>query len=264
MFESFGARAAFGVAVVAFGTVFGGVPLVTPVHAATGCYSGPEGNFGFDISGNACAAPTGASGGSDRWDTTGFVGISFSIGDGFNPHLAVGLRHTNVNASNFVYGGEINASISLTKGMDDAQIRLLAIAGNANALGVGLLGNAGIGWDTQANSLLLNAGLQVPYARFFIDYTIEDKALRAFLEANSYGKIDAVQSTLTCGPGTILADGAEILENWADALGGTGVTGDIFDGSFTYFFPNVFLGTPSSAFVNGQTCYTPGNPTPPV
>jgi hypothetical protein len=225
----------------------------------SGCYAGIEGNSLFAQGENACFAPTGSAG-SDRWDTTGFVGISFSIGDGFNPHLAVGLRHTNVNANNFVYGGEINASISLTKGLEDTQVRLLGIAGNAGTLGVGLLGNAGIGWDFGANSLLLNAGLQVPYARFFIDYTVDDRSLRAFLEANSYGKIETVQNTLTCGNGTVLANGAQMLQQWAGVLHGTNVSGDIFDGSFDGFAgPETFTGTPSNAFVNGQSCFELGH-----
>jgi hypothetical protein len=135
---------------------------------------------------------------------------------------------------------------------------VLGIAGSANTLGVRLLGNAGIGWDLAANSLLLNAGLQVPYARFFIDYTIDSNSLRAFLEANSYGKIDAVQRTLTCGAGTVQADGAEILQQWAGAISGTDVEGDIFGGSFDWFGPEDFTGVPSDAFVGGQTCYQLG------
>ena len=264
MFDSFVARAALGVGLLAAGLV-GGAALTVPAQAGalpTGCYAGAEGNASFQFSGNACSAPT-SSGGGDRWDTTGFIGISIPIGEDFNPHLAAGLRHTNVNASNFVYGGEINASISLIKGLEDAQIRVLAIVGNADALGIGLLGNAGIGWDTRANSVLLNAGLQVPYARFFIDYTIDDSALRAFFEANSYGKIETVQSKVSCGAGTVLADGAEILQKWATAKSATNVSGDIFNGSFDFFgFPDRFSGAPSEAFVDGSTCYKQATPLP--
>lgn len=262
MFDSFLARAALGAGLIASGLV-GGLALAVPTQAAplpTGCYAGAEGNGSFRFSGNACSAPT-SSGGGDRWDTTGFVGISVPIGEDFNPHLAVGVRHTNVNAGNAVYGGEINASISLIKGLEDAQFRLLAIAGNADALGIGLLGNAGIGWDTRANSVLLNAGLQVPYARFFIDYTIDDSSLRAFFEANSYGKIETVQSIVSCGAGTVLADGAEILQKWAKAKSGTNVSGNIFNGSFDFLgFPDTFSGAPSEAFVDGKTCYQQGTP----
>ncbi|MHA6691630.1 hypothetical protein [Devosia sp. A449] len=261
MLDSFLPRAALGAGLLALGMV-GGLALTSPAWAApavSGCYAGSEGNSGFAYGGNACSAPTGSAG-SDRWDTTGFIGLSFSIGDGFNPHLAVGLRHTNVNPSNFVYGGEINASVSLIKGLEDMQVRLLGIAGDAGTLGVGLLGNAGIGWDFGANSLLLNAGLQVPYARFFIDYTVDDSALRAFLEANSYGRIETVQNTLTCGSGTVLANGAEMLQQWASVLPSTGVSGDIFAGSILFpgAFTEAFAGAPSTAFVNGQSCFEVG------
>lgn len=263
MIDSFLARVALGAGLVAAGFI-GGIALASPAWAAsavptTGCYAGPEGNDQFAFGKNACAAPTG-SGGGERWDTRGFIGISVPLGEDFNPHLAVGLRHTNVNGSNVVYGGEINASISLITGLEDAQFRLLAIAGKADALGIGLLGNAGIGWDTRANSVLLNAGLQVPYARFFVDYTIDDSSLRAFFEANSYGKIEAVQSTVSCGPGTVVADGAEILQKWANAVTPMSVTGDIFNGFFDFFGTGTFSGTPSAAFVDGKTCYTQGKP----
>jgi hypothetical protein len=261
-------RALAGVALIAFAAPLGGFALSIPAQAMplppSGCYASGnvdgEGNKLFHDSGHACFAPT-STAGSDRWDTTGYAGISFSIGEDFNPHFSVGLRHTNVNAGNFVYGGEVNASVSLIKGLEDAQIRLLGIAGNANTLGVGLLGNAGIGWDLGANSLLLNAGLQVPYARLFVDYTIDDNSLRAFFEANSYGRIEAVQNSLTCGAGTIIANGAEILRQYADLSGGTDVSGDIFDGFFNFepSWPQYFTGTPSAAFVDGQTCFKLGD-----
>lgn len=263
MFDSVVMRGVLGAGLVVLG-LGGGLAATSPTWAApysTGCYAGAEGNGYFAASKNTCAAPT-ASGGGDRWDTTGFVGLSVPIGEDFNPHLAVGIRHTNVNSSNFVYGAEINASVSLITGLEDAQFRLLAIAGKADALSIGLLGNAGIGWDTKANSLLLNAGVQVPYARFFIDYTIEDSALRAFIEANSYGKIEAVQGAVACGPGTVLADGAEILKKWANSIVPTTATGDIFNGFYDYFGTGVFSGTPSTAFVDGKTCYGQAKPQP--
>jgi opacity protein-like surface antigen len=268
MFYSFLPHAMRGAGAVALCLTLGGLALPLPAQAlplpTTGCYDPldgeiyPEGNVYFALGHNSCVAPTAPASVGDRWDTMGFVGLSFSTGEGFTPHLAAGIRHTNVNAAHFVYGGEINASVSLVKGFEDAQVRLLGIAGKADALGVGLLGNAGIGWDLGANSLLLNAGLQVPYARFFIDYTIDDNSLRAFLEANSYGKIDAIQRTATCGAGTVLADGAEILQQWGTSIGATSIAGDIFDGSFDWFGLEEFSGVPSDAFVGGQTCYQMG------
>lgn len=224
----------------------------------SGCYAPvdgeiySEGNIYFALGNNTCAAPSGS--GSDRWDTSAFIGLSVPIGESFNPHLAVGIRHTNIGANNFVYGGEINASVSLVKGLEDAQIRLLGIAGGADILGVGLLGNAGIGWDIGAESVLLNAGLQVPYARMFVDYAIDGNSLRAFLEANSYGQIGTI-----CGEGAVLADGAGILQQWAEVMGATDVEGDIFNGSFNWYGPDFFSGSPSDAFVGGQTCYAVGS-----
>ena len=137
-----------------------------PTNTCFATYSGPAATV-FLGAGNVCAAPT-LSGGDSRWDTRGYVGLSFSIGDGFNPHLDVGVRETNVSPTNLVYGGEANVSISLVKGLKDF----------ANT---DLLANAGLGWDVGKNSLLLNAGLQVPYARAFLDYTISDASFRAFL-----------------------------------------------------------------------------------
>ena len=150
-----------------------------PTNTCFATYSGPAATV-FLGAGNVCAAPT-LSGGDSRWDTRGYVGLSFSIGDGFNPHLDVGVRETNVSPTNLVYGGEANVSISLVKGLKDTQLRLLAIAGSADFANTDLLANAGLGWDVGKNSLLLNAGLQVPYARAFLDYTISDASFRAFL-----------------------------------------------------------------------------------
>ena len=238
--------------------------LSSPAQAqglpTTGCYAAidgeiySEGNIYFALGNNSCAAPNGSNGGTDRWDTTAFVGLSVPLGEAFNPHLSAGIRRTNVTAGNFVYGGEINASVSLIKGLEDAQIRMLGIAGGATTLGVGLLGNAGIGWDIGAASLLLNAGVQVPYARLFIDFAVDDSSLRAFLELNSYGRIGAI-----CGAGTVLADGAEILQQWADVMGATDVEGDIFNGAFDWYGPELFSGSPSDAFVGGKTCYELGS-----
>jgi hypothetical protein len=189
--------------------------------------------------------------------------VSFSIGDGFNPHLDAGVRATNVNPSNFVSGGELNVSISLLKGIRDTQLRLLGIAGSADVGGTDLLGNAGIGWDVGKNSLLLNAGLQVPYARGFLDYTISDQSLRAFLEANSYGKIQAVQDTVTCGTGTVLETPSQVANDWVQKFYDTNysVAGDIFTGiiEMNGTPTDSFVGgSPSSAFVNGKTCFSVG------
>ena len=250
-----------GVALMlALGVLLHSSPAAAQGLPTTGCYAAidgeiySEGNIYFALGNNSCAAPNGSDGGTDRWDTTAFVGLSFPIGESFNPHLSAGIRHTNVGASNFVYGGEISASISLIKGLQDARVRLIGLAGNANALGVGLLGNAGIGWDVGAESLLMTAGLQAPHARLLLDFAIDDISLRAFLEANSYGKIGAI-----CGAGTVLADGAGILQLWADVMGATDVEGDIFSGSFDWYGPELFSGTPSSAFSGGETCYKVGS-----
>lgn len=261
---SFRRRGVLAEGVVALLLALGPLLLSSPAQAqglpTTGCYAPiqgeiyAEGNIYFALGNNSCVTPNGSGGGTDRWDTTAFIGLSFPIGESFNPHLSAGVRHTNVGADSFVYGGEVNASVSLIKGLRDARVRLIGIGGNASALGVGLLGNAGIGWDVGAESLLMTAGLQVPHARLFIDYVVDDNSLRAFLEANSYGKIGTI-----CGAGTVLADGAGILQQWGDVMGATDVEGDIFSGSFDWNGPEVFSGAPSAAFAGGQTCYKVGS-----
>jgi hypothetical protein len=264
----------------AVGALLGGALVSIPAQASaagfdSSCYASAPIGFGasyFEDSGNDCAAPTTtttatSSGSTNRWDTTGYVGISFSIGDGsFTPHLNLGLRETNVNNAGFVFGGEANMSLSLAHWLDDTQFRLLGLVGNS-----WVQGNGGIGWDVGKHAFILNAGVQAPYTRVFIDYALEAKTLRAFFELNSLSEIQAaqelttMQTKITCGAGT-LDTPQQILSTWANILGGPGdVMGDIFNGSIVAppFGTRTFTGTPSTtAFANGKTCYTPGTPEP--
>ena len=248
---------------LAFVVLIGLVAAPTAVRAqsleSTGCYADTPpllntGYFDFASGGNSCSAPT-LGGGSDRWDTTAYIGLSFSIGgDGVKPHFDAGVRETNVNANNQVYGGEANFSLSLVDWLNDAQLRLLALGGTTT-----VLGNAGVGWDFGKHSFLLNAGAQVPHVRGFVDFTVDDKTMRAFLEINSYGQIEAVQHTLTCGAGTVIENASQILNDWGNLIGASNITGDIFSGSlYTYGSTGTFGGTPSPNFSNGLTCFTLG------
>ena len=269
-------KRAGGACVLAIGAALAVLGLSSAAQAFfiphTNCYSGAEGNTYFAIGGNTCSAPTSTTtttttGSSNRWDTTGFVGLSFSIGDGsFTPHIDLGVRETNVDTSGFVSGGEANLSVSL-KDWNDTQFRVLGLVGEN-----WLLGNAGIGWDIGKHSFILNGGAQAPYVRAFVDYAVDAKTWRAFLELNSLGQIQAaqeltvMQTTVSCGAGTVLANPTQILGDWASLMGGTSVVGDIFAGSFnsSFFGTQTFAGSQSTTtFLNGQTCYTQGTaPTP--
>jgi len=242
-----------------FATSLGGAyfvaPLTGPAMAVDDtCYDTVSSSGANASYYGICSAPTGTGASDNRWDTTGFVGLSVPIDGGFHPHLDVGIRETNVNSDNFVWGLEQNVSISLLTGLRDTQVRFLGVAGTADLGGTDLLGNAGVGWDIGKQQMLLNAGVQVPYARAFLDYTISDRALRAFLEVNSYGKIQQVQNTLSCGAGTVLENGTQINQQLASSAPFLGTaSGDIFTGTLG---ADTYNGTPSTTnFVNNQTCF---------
>jgi hypothetical protein len=265
----------------AVGAFLGGALVSMPGQASaagfdSSCYASAPGGLNgtsyFEESGNDCAAPTTTtttttSGSSNRWDTTGYVGISFSIGDGsFTPHLNLGVRETNVNTAGFVYGGEANMSLSLTHWFDDTQFRLLGLVGNS-----WVQGNGGVGWDVGKHAFILNAGVQAPYTRVFIDYALEAKTLRAFFELNSLRRNpgrsraddDANQNHLRHWyAGDAAANSQQLVKHvgWPRRCPG-GHFQRVYRGLSERFQP--FTGTPSTAaFVNGKTCYTPGTPDP--
>jgi hypothetical protein len=246
------------------------VPLALTMqqaNAKSNCYSTTSNNntlFLDQLSGASCTAPiatttsqSAVGPGGNRWDTQVYLGFSLPLEQGFNPHLVGGVRTTNINASGFVYGADIGASVSLLKGLADAQSYLVAVAG-----GPVVQGEGGVGWDVGKRSFILRAGAQVPHVRASIDYAIDDKSLRAFLELNTLAAIlpaltttEMTTTSLSCADSaTNLHDPTQalmafLLENYG--------SGDLFDGMQTN--GNPYKGTElQSSFVNGKTCFQAG------
>jgi hypothetical protein len=242
----------------------------TGALADSSCYtfanvgeSGPDGMGSFSCEPRSATTVTTTTGESHRWDTTAYVGVSLPIGEAFNPHFDFGVRETNVGTSGFVYGVEANSSVSLLKGLQDSQVRLLGVVG-----GTLLQGTGGVGWDVGHDAFMLNIGLQVPYVRGFLDYHLDDKTLRAAMELNTIGAIRAAQQmteinqSLGCAGTSRLDTASQALADLASFLGFANPSGsdDIFNGRIDNspgpgFFA-VSRGTPSSAWTNGQTCFS--------
>ena len=211
------------------------------------------------VFGSSCAAPTAGAPTGSRWDTRGFVGLAFSFGTGdYSPkggvHLTAGVRRTNIAADNNVYGGELHASINLLE-WKDIQIRGLGLFGNRN-----VLGNAGLGFDIFKLTPLAVAGVQIPYARAFVDLYAFSWDVRGFAEANTYGRIQPIKPSLpSCGGNASLSDQDQAAATF-NSKGFPFFTGGIMSGST--LFAGAINGQQSAAWVNNKTCIT--NPTPPV
>lgn len=208
------------------------------------------GNFG-----SSCAAPTAGSSTGSRWDTRAFVGLAVSFGTGdYSPkggvHLTAGVRRTNIAADNNVYGAELHASINLLE-WKDIQIRGLGLFGNRN-----VLGNAGLGFDVFKLTPLAVAGVQIPYARAFVDLYAFSWDVRGFAEANTYGRIQPIRPSLpSCSGNATLSDQDQAATAFNNGIGWTGITGGIMTGTLASFGP--INGQPSTAWVNNKTCFAP-------
>ena len=204
-------------------------------------------------------APTGS-----RWDTRAFVGLAVSFGTGdYSPkggvHLTAGVRRTNVGADNNVYGAELHGSINLLE-WKDIQLRALGLFGNRD-----VLGNAGIGFDIFKLTPLAVAGVQIPYGRAFVDVYAFNWNVRGFAEVNTYGRIKPVAPSLpSCGSGTTLMTEQQAADAVNSAFRSTGIPFNPYDGGILTgsLSPLIYRGTPainglpSSAWNNGQTCFS--------
>lgn len=212
-----------------------------------------------------CSAPTAGAPTGSRWDTRAFIGLAVSFGTGdYSPkggvHLTAGVRRTNVAADNAVYGAELHGSVNLLE-WKDIQLRALGLFGNRD-----VLGNAGLGFDVFKLTPLAVAGVQIPYGRAFVDVYAFNWNVRGFAEVNTYGRIKPVQPSLpSCAAGTTLSteQQAATATNaaWKQAL--PSFQNPYIGGILTGSLDNVGLrgvnpinGLPSSAWNNGETCFT--------
>lgn len=232
----------------------------TPAGSAAALSNGIIGGFMQ----SSCTAPTGGAATGSRWDTRAFVGLAVSFGTGDysskgGVHLTAGVRRTNVSADNSVYGAELHGSINLLE-WKDIQLRALGLFGNRD-----VLGNAGLGFDILKLTPLAVAGVQIPYARAFVDLYAFNWNVRGFAEVNTYGRIQPVQPSMpSCAADATLSNEQQAATAINNALFPF-YSGGIMTGSVYNFTSNSFLpisGQPSSAWVNNQTCFK--NPVPSV
>lgn len=202
--------------------------------------------------GFSCGAPTAGAATGSRWDTRAFIGIAVSFGTGdYSPkggvHLTAGVRRTSVSADNSVYGAELHGSINLLE-WKDIQIRALGLFGDRN-----VLGNAGLGFDVLKLNPLAVAGVQIPYARAFVDLYAIDWNIRAFAEANTYGRIQPIRpSAPSCASPASLSNEQQAAQQVNSFIGANVLNGGILTGSLGNLPIN---GQPSTAWVNGVTCF---------
>ena len=224
---------------------------------STNCYSNPSGlaqlvEGAMGAAGFTCAAPTVGAATGSRWDTRAFVGLAFSFGTGdYSPkggvHLTAGVRRTNIAADNNVYGAELHGSINLLE-WKDIQIRGLGLFGNRN-----VLGNAGVGFDVFKLTPLAVAGVQIPYARAFVDLYAFSWDVRGFAEANTYGRIQPIRpSAPSCTSPASLENEQQASQQFKNYAPGFPLNGGILTGSLGAAPIN---GQPSAAWVNGVTCF---------
>lgn len=225
---------------------------------SSNCYAGSSNQVvqvtdtQMGVLGFSCAAPTAGAATGSRWDTRAFIGIAVSFGTGdYSPkggvHLTAGVRRTNVSADNSVYGGELHGSINLLE-WKDIQIRALGLFGNRN-----VLGNAGVGFDVFKLNPLAVAGVQIPYARAFVDLYAIDWNVRAFAEANTYGRIQPIRpSAPSCTSPASLSNEQQAAQQVNSFIGANVLNGGILTGSLGNLPIN---GQPSSAWANGVTCF---------
>ena len=204
--------------------------------------------------GASCAAPTAGAPTGSRWDTRAFIGLAVSFGTGdYSPkggvHLTAGVRRTNISADNSVYGAELHGSINLLE-WKDIQIRGLGLFGNRN-----VLGNAGVGFDVFKLTPLAVAGVQIPYARAFVDVYAFNWNVRGFAEANTYGRIQPIKPSLpSCGGNASLSDQDQAATAANNAFGIPVFAGGIMTGSIP--FAGQINGRQSAAWVDDKTCFT--------
>lgn len=146
-----------------------------------------------------CVAPAGGSASSNT-ETVGFLGLQWNFGSNA-PELILGLRHTNTQADDRVYGGKVDLAFPLGKDLFTPTVRVLGLAGN-----VDFQGELGMGIDTRSMSPLLAIGLQVPYANLGANYVFGD-GFRPYVGFNSLERPSSRAGTgLSCPPNYVLID----------------------------------------------------------
>ena len=136
---------------------------------------------------------------AQRTDHRGYAGLAWKLDGSLIPDLSFGFRSLRVDSNDHTEGFDLNGRVSLKDKTFDS-VRLSYTGGNRD-----IQGSLGLGYSLSQNSLLGTAAINAEYIRLGSDYLVDSNAFSPYIEANSLGKPDKVQSTqvFSCAAGTL-------------------------------------------------------------
>jgi hypothetical protein len=176
-----------------------------------------------------CKAPI--DGGPSKQTTTRwYAGLIWELGgnQGLTPDIVLGVRTLTVRDVDSVSGGDANLRLKIKDSVSLDSVRLAYVGGKPS-----VLANAGLGYSFTHSTPIATAAIQGSYLRLSTDYLFAQNKFQFFGEINTLKKPDTVgNGQLSCSSPYQLLEAAAVP----------------------------FGTVPSSAIVNGKTCYnsTPG------
>ena len=128
-------------------------------------------------------------------DDSVYAGLVWELGQNATimPDVTVGARSLHVNSGNSVEGADLSLRVKLKDGFGFHSSRLVYVGGERD-----IMGNIGVGYSFVDKDVLATVAIQAPYARAGVDFQIQNKALKPYVEVNT---LDNVKSKLnTCAP----------------------------------------------------------------
>ena len=135
----------------------------------------------------------------DKTENRGYAGLSWKLDGSLIPDLSFGFRSLRVDSNDRTEGFDVNGRLSLKDKTFDS-VRLSYTGGNRDAQG-----SLGLGYSLSQNSVLGTAAINGEHIRLGSDYLLSSNSFSPYVEVNSLGKPDKVQSTqvFSCAAGTL-------------------------------------------------------------
>jgi hypothetical protein len=124
-------------------------------------------------------------------DDSVYAGLVWELGQSATivPSVTVGARSLNVNSGSSVDGADLSLRIKLKDGFAFDSSRLVYVGGDRD-----LMGNIGVGYSFVDKDILATVAIQGPYIRAGVDFQIQNKALKPYVEVNTLSKPDRVKA----------------------------------------------------------------------